>query len=102
MALRPQVIRPLEMIQTEGRYKDIGVEPRMPNFAAWVRGVDLTKPLSDAVKGELRQALWDFEVLFFEPQKMTPDQHIALGEVFGPIAAGAFWDMGSGKPEIET
>ena len=36
----------------------------MPNFAAWIDGVDLTQPLTEPVQTELRQALWDFEVIF--------------------------------------
>lgn len=102
MALRPQVLRALELIPLEGRYRHIRVEPRMPNFAAWVEDVDLTQPLSADVKRELRQALWDFEVLFFKPQKVTSEQHIGLCEVFGPIASGAFWDAAGAKAELEV
>jgi len=101
MALRPQRLRPLELVAFQDRYKHIGVEPRMPNFAAWIHGVDLARPLSEAVRQELRQALWDFEVLFFHPQEITSEQHLALAEVFGPLGSGAFWDQGDGKAELE-
>jgi taurine dioxygenase len=56
--------KPLKPINIAKRYKHIKPVPRMPNFAAWIEGVDLTKPLSEPVKQELRQALWDFEVIF--------------------------------------
>ena len=71
--------KPLKLINIARRYKHICPVPRMPNFAAWIEGVDLTRPLTAAVKAELRQALFDFEVIFFKPQTITPAQHIALG-----------------------
>ena len=93
--------KPLKPINIAKRYKHIRPVPRMPNFAAWIEGVDLTRPLSDAVKAELRQALFDFEVIFFRPQKITPQQHIALGKVFGPASKGSYFDRHAEFPELE-
>ncbi len=73
----------------------------MPNFAAWIEDVDLTQPLSDAVQAELRQALFDFEVIFFRPQAITPAQHVALAKVFGPVSAGSYFARKPGAPELE-
>ena len=56
--------QPLKLINIARRYKHIRPVPRMPNFAAWIDGVDLTQPLTEPVQTELRQALWDFEVIF--------------------------------------
>ena len=53
--------KPMKLINIAKRYKHIAPVPRMPNFAAWIEGVDLTKPLSKPVQAELRQALYDFE-----------------------------------------
>lgn len=78
--------KPMKLINIAKRYKHITPVPRMPNFAAWIEGVDLTQPLSQPVQAELRQALFDFEVIFFKPQVITPDQHIALAKVFGPLS----------------
>ena len=44
--------KPLKPINIAKRYKHIKPVPRMPNFAAWIVGVDLTKPLSEPVKKE--------------------------------------------------
>lgn len=93
--------KPLKLINIARRYKRIRPVPRMPNFAAWIEGVDLTQPLSDAVAAELRQALWDFEVIFFKPQAITPAQHVALAKVFGPVSAGSYFDRKPGAPELE-
>jgi taurine dioxygenase len=92
---------PMQLIDIERRYKHIRPVPRMPNFAAWIEGVDLTKPLAPQVKAELRQALFDFEVLFFKPQTITAEQHLALARVFGPISAGAFFERQAGASDLE-
>ena len=93
--------KPLKLINIAKRYKHIRPVPRMPNFAAWIEGVDLTRPLSDAVAAELRQALWDFEVIFFRPQDISPQQHVALAKVFGPPSAGSYFERKPGAPELE-
>ncbi len=94
-------IQPLKLIDIAERYKHIRPVPRMPNFAAWIEGVDLTQPLSQPVQAELRQALFDFEVIFFRPQTITPAQHVALAQVFGPISGGSYFERKPGAPEVE-
>src|SRR5690606_23218683 len=64
--------------------------------------VDLQKPLSAAVREELYQALLDFEVLFFPPQVITPEQHLELASVFGPVAQGAYFPRKDGYSQIEV
>lgn len=49
----------------------------------------------------MRQALLDFEVIFFRPQSITPQQHVALGEVFGPVSKGSYFDRNAEVPELE-
>ena len=92
---------PLKLINIKRRYKHITPVPRMPNFAAWIEGVDLTQPLSAAVQAELRQALFDFEVIFFRPQAISPANHVALATVFGPVSAGSYFERKPGAPELE-
>lgn len=91
----------LKLIPIEGRYQHIEPVPRMPNFAAWIEGVDLTKPLSPAVQAELRQALFDFELIFFRPQVISTQQHVALARVFGPLSSGSYFERKPGAPEVE-
>lgn len=89
------------LIDIEHRYRHIEPRPQKPNFAAEIHGVDLTQPLSEPVKQELYQALLDFEVLFFPPQAITPQQHLALASVFGPVAQGAYFPRDPDNPDIE-
>ena len=90
-----------QLIDIGTRYQHIRPVPKMPNFAAVIEGVDLTKPLTAPVRQELVQALLDFEVIFFPPQQITPEQHLALAEVFGPIAQGAYNPRKTGYSDIE-
>ncbi len=91
----------LALIDIAQRYQHITPVPRMPNFAAWIDGVDLTQPLTAPVQAELRQALFDFEVIFFRPQIITPAQHVALANVFGPVSGGSYFERKPGAPELE-
>lgn len=92
---------PQKLIDIKRRYKRITPVPRMPNFAAWIEGVDLTQPLDAATCQDLRRALDDFEVIFFRPQKITPAQHVALARVFGPISNGSYFERRADVPEME-
>jgi taurine dioxygenase len=53
------------------------------------------------VQEELYQALLDFEVIFFPPQILTPEEHLALASVFGPVAPGAYFPRKPDHPFIE-
>lgn len=91
-----------QLIPLAERYRHIRPQPQLPNFAARIEGVDLTKPLSAAVRAELYQALLDFEVLFFPPQPLTPEQHLELASAFGEVAQGAYFPRKDGYPQIEV
>lgn len=91
-----------ETIDIGRRYRHIVPRPQQPNFAAHIDGIDLSRPLNEAVKAELRQALDDFEVIFLPPQPLTLDQHVDLARVFGPVAPGAFFERKDGHPLVET
>jgi taurine dioxygenase len=67
---------------------------------AFVSGVDLSRPLGDETASTLRSALDDHGVLFFRDQKLTPEQHIAFAEVFGPIDVNRFFKAAPGYPQI--
>ena len=54
-------------------------------LGAEIAGVDLSRPLSAEVIGEIRQALLDHQVIFFHDQHLTPEQHLAFGRRFGEL-----------------
>ena len=65
-----------------------------------VRGLDLTRPLADEVVAELRQALYDFKVLFFRDQPLNPEQHVAFARRFGELEVHPFLPSNTGEPEL--
>jgi len=94
-------INSVKPVDITNRYQHIRPLPQLPNFAAHI-DIDLNQPLSADVQRELYQALLDFEVLFFPPQEITPDQHVALARVFGDLATGAFFPRKAGEPQLEV
>ena len=67
---------------------------------AFVVGLDLGRDVTDNVVGTLREALGQYGVLFFRDQTLTPEQHCALAEHFGPININRFFSHVEGYPMI--
>ncbi len=59
--------------------------PVMPDFAAEVGDVDLSKPLADDDLSAIKAAFWKYAVLIFPQQQLTQDQQLAFSAHFGPI-----------------
>jgi alpha-ketoglutarate-dependent taurine dioxygenase len=89
------------------------VTPRHPLFAAEVRGLDVGQPVSPEDFEALKQALYQYAVLVFPDQELTPQQHIAFSQLFGELyfdqkraAAGAEFGelmvLGNLNPEGDT
>ena len=74
-------------------YDLIEVKPVAGSLGAEVFGVDLGKPLSAAVEGEIQQAFQDHLVLFFRDQQLDEDALLRVSALFGtpnqyPFAKG--------------
>jgi alpha-ketoglutarate-dependent taurine dioxygenase len=67
---------------------------------AEISGVDLTSELSDDAVAELRQALYDYKVIFFRDQPMTPSQHVTFARRFGDLEIHPFLPSNTGEPEL--
>src|SRR5580704_14055916 len=65
--------------------RSIVVQPIAGALGAEVSGVDLAEPLRNSVAAELRRAFVDHLVLFFRSQTLTPEQHLAVSRLFGPL-----------------
>jgi taurine dioxygenase len=63
------------------------VTPLPQALGAVVEGLDLDGGLDDATVGRLRQAWFENQVLLFPGLKLSEAHHIALGSVFGSLAA---------------
>jgi taurine dioxygenase len=65
-----------------------------------VRGVDLARPLSDALVAQLRVAWLEAGVLFFRDQQLEADQFLLLAGRFGAIGEYPFLTGLPGYPQI--
>jgi len=81
-------------------YQHIRVAPLSAHVGAEIGGVNLAQPVADDVLGEIRQAFGRYGVVFFRDQHLTPKQHIALAERFGPIDVNRFFATVPGHPMI--
>jgi len=61
------------------------ITPMRSDFSAEISGIDLSAPVSDAVKKELNDLLAKYAVLVFRDQALTPPAFMAAAEIFGPL-----------------
>lgn len=73
----------LEMIRAGN--DGIGIQPLSDDIGAEIRGVDLSRPLSDGDFARIYQAWLDHLVLLFRNQDLTDPQLIAFSRRFGPL-----------------
>ncbi|QIP83244.1 taurine dioxygenase [Streptomyces sp. Tu 2975] len=78
-------------------YKLLEISPLTPHIGAELGGVDLSRPISDELAAELRQALLEWKVVYFRDQHgFTHDNHVALAGVWGEPEVNPFF------PKSET
>ncbi len=82
------------------RDTQIQIEPLTSFVGAEIHGVDLREPLTDNVLGTIRDTFGQYGVVFFRNQPLTPEQHIAFAERFGPININRFFTPVPGYPSI--
>ena len=68
-------------------YQAITVTPASPTIGAEIGNIDLTRSLTDQELLEIKRAFTEHSVLFFRDQKISFDDHVRLGEYFGPIGS---------------
>ncbi len=78
----------------------IEVKPSGQACGAEVTGVDLSKPLSDEVVAEIRQAWLEHHVLAFPNQKLDSDQFEEFAKRFGALGEDPFFRPIPGRTHI--
>ena len=63
----------------------LAIRPLQPTIGAEISGVDLTRPLSDAERDQIKAAILTYKVVFFRDQHLDQDQHAAFARRFGPL-----------------
>ena len=76
------------------------VKPIAAALGAELLGVDLCNDLQPEVYVEIRKLLIKHKVIFFRDQDISPQQHKALAESFGPVQTHPAYDTVAGFPEI--
>ncbi|GLS42186.1 TauD/TfdA dioxygenase family protein [Methylobacterium brachythecii] len=74
---------------------------RLGSFVgAEIGGIDLARPLDDATRDAIAEALAEHGVVFFRDQHLTPEEQIAFAERFGRIDVNRFFRPVEGHPQI--
>jgi taurine dioxygenase len=80
----------------------IEIIPTGAALGAEIRGVDLAKPIDDAMFAVIERAYNEYGVIFFRDQQITPPQQVAFTRRFAEIEFNIFgerWSVSS-SPEI--
>lgn len=80
--------------------QDVQVRPVSGALGALIEGVDLGRDLDNQTADVIHRAVLDHCVIFFRNQKMTPEQHIALGRRFGTLNVHDYVKAMDNHPEI--
>ena len=64
-------------------YYNIDVNPVSDALGAEINGVDISAPLDAEVVSEIRKALLNHLVIFFQNQYITPQQQLRFAKNFG-------------------
>jgi taurine dioxygenase len=67
------------------KFKRIEVRPMNSTIGAEIHGVDLRETLDDETFAEVRQAWYDYGVVYFPKQPISHEQHIAFSQRFGEL-----------------
>ena len=63
----------------------ITIKKLQPLIGAEIEGVDLSAPISDLVRDEIKAAILKHKVVFFRDQPLTTEQHASFARRFGPL-----------------
>jgi len=64
---------------------ELSVSPLTPTIGAEIGGVDLSQPIGDSVRDDIKAALLKYKVLFFRDQNVNRRPHLVFAKRFGAI-----------------
>jgi taurine dioxygenase len=96
----PRVIRRVPDDWTERPYTRLKVEPYTAIIGAEVHGVNLSEPLDDELRDEIRYALLEWKVLFFRNQQLTSAQQLRFAQAFGELEHHPFLQQGDSQEVV--
>ncbi len=75
----------MSAVASSGHIRKLSVVPLSPEVGAEVTGVDISRPLDDAIFGAIRDAFFTHSVILFRDQHLTAPQQIAFSRRFGEL-----------------
>jgi taurine dioxygenase len=95
-------IAPAEMVPIASEeFAGFSTRPMTGSFGALVTGVQVADAIDDpALFAELRAAWVKYQALFFRDQHLTPQQHLALGELLGEVQKEGYFASADGTPGV--
>jgi taurine dioxygenase len=81
-------------------YETISIDKLTPIIGAEISGIDLAQTLSNRQVDEVHRALAENCVIFFRNQKLTPEQHMSFGRLFGDLHIHPAAPSFEGHPEL--
>jgi taurine dioxygenase len=78
----------------------IEIQPETGVIGATISGVDLREPLDEATRTKIEAALFEYGVLFFRNQDITPEQQVAFSRQFGTISIPPMAPPADQPPEL--
>lgn len=79
------------------------VRPLAPALGAEIRGLDVSRPLSDEELSLLHKTLLDHKVVIIAAADLTVDGHLALAQQFGQAEVHAFFpNLGEGYERVSV
>lgn len=64
---------------------EIEIRPLQPTIGAEISGVDLSRPISDRTRDEIKAAVLKHKVVFFHDQTLNDETQAAFAARFGPL-----------------
>ena len=78
----------------------VEIKPVAGALGAEIHGLDLAQSLDDEAFNTIRDAFYQYSVIFFRDQCISPEEHIAFAKRFGTININRFFTPVDGYPEI--
>ncbi|MDB4974221.1 MAG: taurine catabolism dioxygenase TauD [Myxococcaceae bacterium] len=69
----------------ESEVSSLVVRPLEPTIGAEISGVDISQPISDEVRDEIKRTILQYKVVFFRDQHLDEDSHAAFAARFGRL-----------------
>ncbi|MET7640990.1 TauD/TfdA family dioxygenase [Streptomyces sp. NPDC005438] len=90
----PRTVRRLAPGQVDKPYQLFELAPLGPLLGAEIRGLDLSRPLTPALREELHRALLEWKVLFFRAQRLSSRAQRDFARTWGELETNPFLATG--------